>query len=229
MNRLIIKMLVTCVLIGLVSVSTYAFSASEMRELSRSVFGQSLATSNPQVKDDDEQYRRDEKRIKDLLVASDLKGLMEFRRDIKDRWGTIKPKLYVSLASQVCFAFNSGHFEDAKYSIYARQCAKEILNREDDMSIDQELDMVGILMDDREYRSGVLDRGLWPKDWQERISYLLRLSNRIYKNYEQDFNIKSPPTPVVCVPAPNYRCGIRPEDVKRAGYQGQIHRSNKCE
>jgi hypothetical protein len=182
-------------------------------------FNEANSKQTYHVQEDDEdtkQYKKDLEEIQTLSRKSDIKGLLELKDKIAKRWKN-QMEIFFILTSDICKALNSYNFRDTKQYLYARQCAKQLLNDSDKLPINLEREMVGLLQEVEEYRLGVVPQTGWKKDREERVKFLLHLRDRLEKNIDRSFDFNDPknrPVGNVCVPAPNYSCGIRPEDVK---------------
>lgn len=180
--------------------------------------------------DETKQYKKDVQDIQDLSRKKDLGGLIKLKDDIADRWKG-KTEIYALLTSDICKSLNSNKFDDDKQFLYARQCAKQLLKDADKISVDLEREMVAILQEIEEYRLGVVSNKDWMKDRAERVKFLFHLVkflfhlwNRVEKNIDRSFDFndaQNRPVSKVCVPAPNYSCGIRPEDVKETAVRAK--------
>lgn len=147
------------------------------------------------------------------IEQSDLEGLVKLMDDVQ----ALKGSEYISLLADICSAFNSYDFKSERQYLLTRNCSKKVLTNKSEVSISLEQSMIENLQGVEEYKAGLVAESEWRKDRAERVSYLRHLSESLNKDYDPNFDFKDPkniPVGNVCVPAPNYMCGIRPEDVK---------------
>jgi hypothetical protein len=182
---------------------------------------------------DNAQVEADLQTIRKLIREKKLVKLNDFQTTITNHWKA-SPEIRDFLLSDLCKALNSGEFGDARSSLYARNCAKNVLKVNAVASIDIGYDMLKILQEVEEYRLGVVQgTETWSNDRKERVALLIQYSNRVESAYDPAFDIKdvkNRPIGNVCPPAPNYTCGIRTEDIKdlavRDAYIAAIEKNN---
>lgn len=218
MSRDLMRLILACGLITFAAAINSSLAASAMPVVNVITTHDLNTNLRTQVRDDSEELKRDLKVLNEILSTKDVEAFMEFKRRVDTKWKS-NPEARLLLLSQICKSLNSGQFNDPKHTLYARQCAKDLLKDTGNLSVDIEMDMVKILQEVEEYRLGIVEQSSWEKDRTERVAYLRHLADRLNKNYEPSFDfsdLKNLPNLNVCVPAPNYLCGIRPEDIREA-------------
>jgi len=172
--------------------------------------------------------KREWQQVSDMAANKDLDGLVKLREAINSHWAG-RTDARLSLTCEICKQLNSIQFSDARAPVEARRYAKEVLEDHAELPVGLEMDMVSLLQEVEEYRLGSALLADWTQDRRERVEYLRKFVERVNRDYDPYFDfgdLKNQPLGNVCVPAPNYMCGIRPEDVKepevRKRYQAAI-------
>lgn len=172
MNFSKIKRILYC--IALIKLALMSFACQEIKQ-HEDLFFLDKAKSNKtyqtqEENDEAKQYKKDMQEIQDLIQKRDLTGLLELKDAIAERWRT-KVEIYSPLTSDICKALNSYDFKDNKQYLFARQCAEQVLKNSDEISVDLEKDMVGLLQETEEYRLEVAPQTDWKKDRNERVNF----------------------------------------------------------
>jgi hypothetical protein len=170
-------------------------------------------------------------KLRKLFMNKDLERIREFEHSL-DRSPSQDLETKFLLKSEICKNLNSVKFDDARHTLYARQCAKTLLKEADQFSVDMEFGLMRILQEVEEYRTGIVDRKLWSIDREERIDLLFHFYSRVHREYDANFDFddaKNIPLTRVCVPNSNYKCGIRPEEIRepdiRHSYQRAVEQN----
>jgi hypothetical protein len=196
--------------------------------------GQTQKTGLSRIQTSEEsEFEKDLKFIEGLVAARNLQGLLQLSDELQRKWAS-DIKAGSRLQLEIINSLASYDFQDKKQYAHLVKLTKDVLKNADSIPIQLEYELVSKLQGNSAYLWKVSDQKDFELDRAERIKLLSHLWNRFQKDIDRNFDledVKNRPVGNVAVPAPNYRPGIRPEDVKeldiRAKYIAAIE-TNKA-
>ncbi len=137
-------------------------------------------------------YERIQRQVIRLGQTKNLKGLEELENATNASQIRNDIVLYTEVMIKICGGYNTYDFKDSRQYLLSRECAKNALERLNEMPIGRATNLVAQLGGDHEYLLKLVPESSWSLDRTQRAKYWFRawqlLNDAITENYEVGSN-----------------------------------------